>query len=294
MIHSRRHLLNVTGLNDEGLDALLAHVHQCYTPYTQKKKKADGTTKQRRIEPSVGLLKKVQRKLNRYIQENYTFPEYVIGGLKGKDSILNAKIHQGSKRFFTTDLKNCFPSMDGHMVYRALSRSGVRGPVARLVTTLVTYQGHVPQGAPTSSIISSLVFVTHVAERIERLLADKGIRFTLYVDDLTFSAEQDFRELCDPVLDAIRAAGLKISHGKTHYGSKAAITGILTSSAGMRPKDELFNKLTVAEGPTKVGLTQHMARVKTAAKTPRRKFLSNTDQSARKRTTALPKLTKSE
>jgi RNA-directed DNA polymerase len=273
MIHSRRHLLNVTGLDDEGLDALLAYVDRCYAPYTKKQKKADGTTKQRRIEPSVGLLKKVQRKLNRHIQENYTFPGYVIGGLKGKDSILNAKIHQGSKRFFTTDLKNYFPSIDGHMVYRALTRAGVRGPVARLVTSLVTYQGHVPQGAPTSSIISSLVFITHIAGPIERLIAGKGIRFTLYVDDLTFSAEDDFRELCDPILDTVRSAGLKISHTKTHYGSKPEITGIRTSSAGMRPKDDLFNKLATAEGASKVGLTHHLSRVKAAAKVPRRKYI---------------------
>ena len=292
MIYSRSHLLNVTGLDDEGLDALLASDDRCYTPYTQKKRKADGTTKKRRIEPSVGLLKKVQRKLNRHIQENYTFPEYLIGGLRGKDSILNAKIHQGSKRFFTTDLKNYFPSIDGHMVYHALTRAGVRGPVARLVTSLVTYQGHVPQGAPTSSIISSLVFATHVAGPIERLIAGKGIRFTLYVDDLTFSAEDDFRELCDPILDAVRSAGLKISHGKTHYGSKAEITGIRTSSAGMRPKDDLFNKLDAAEGPSKVGLTHHMTRVKKAAKTPRRKFLSGTDRAVQNGITTLPKLTK--
>lgn len=283
MIYSKRHLLNVTGLDDEGLDALLGFVDQSYTPYIKRKKKPDGTIKERRIEPSVGLLKKVQKRLNRYIQENYAFPEYVVGGLKGKDNILNAKIHQGSKSFFTTDLRNCFPSMDRHMVYRALSRAGIRGPAAHLLTTIVTYQGHIPQGAPTSSIISTLVFVMHVGKKIKRLIAGKDIRFTLYVDDLTFSAEQDFRELCEPILGTLRGAGLKISHNKTHYGSKAEITGILTRSSGIRPKDEHFEKLASAEGSKKVGLQHYMGQVKKGAKTPRRKYL------AKKNTTGLGK-----
>jgi RNA-directed DNA polymerase len=273
MIHSKRHLLFVTGLDEEGLDALLQYVDNSYTPYTKKKVRSDGSVKERRIEPSVGLLKKVQKRLNRHFQASYPFPEYVMGGLKRKDSILNAKFHQGGKYFFTTDLKNCFPSMDSHMVYRALSRAGVRGPVARLVTSLVTYQGHLPQGAPTSSIISSLVFATHVGRRIERLIVGKGIRFTLYVDDLTFSAERDFDELCEPILNILRGAGLKISHTKTHYGSKAEITGILTRSSGIRPKDEHFEKLANAEGSKKVGLQHYFGQVKKVAKTPRRKYL---------------------
>lgn len=274
MIHSKRHLLNVTGLDEEGLDALLGFADQSYTPYTKRKKKPDGTIKERRIEPSVGLLKKVQKRLNRYIQENYAFPDYVVGGLKGKDNILNAKIHQGSKHFFTTDLKNCFPSMDGHMVYRAVSRAGIRGPVAHLVTSLVTLQGHIPQGAPTSSIISTLVFIAHIGKKIEQLIAGKEIRFTLYIDDLTFSSEQDFRYLCEPILATLRGAGLKISHNKTHYGSKAEITGILTRSSGIRPKDEHFDKLATAAGSQKVGLEHYMGQVKKGAKTPRRKYLA--------------------
>lgn len=274
MIHSNRHLLFVTGLDEEGLDALLQYVDNSYTPYTQKKVRSDGSVKERRIEPSVGLLKKVQKRLNRHIQDSYPFPEYVMGGLRGKDSILNAKYHQGNKYFFTTDLRNCFPSMDGYMVKRALSRAGVRAPVARLVTSLVTYQGHLPQGAPTSSIISSLVFVTHVGRRIERLIAGKGIRFTLYVDDLRFSAEQDFRHLCEPILDTLRSAGLKISHNKTHYGSKAEITGIRTTSSGIRPKNEHFDKLAKAEGSKKVGLQHYIGQVKKAAKTSRREHLT--------------------
>lgn len=274
MIHSKRHLLFVTGLDDQGLDTLLQCVDDSYTPYTKKKVRSDGSVKERHIEPSIGLLKKVQKRLNRHFQVSYHFPEYVMGGLSGKDSILNAKYHQGNKYFFTTDLRDCFPSMDGYMVKRALSRAGVHGPVARLVTSLVTYQGHLPQGAPTSSIISSLVFITHVGRRIEQLIAGKGIRFTLYVDDLTFSAERDFRHLCEPILDTLRSAGLKISHNKTHYGSKAEITGIRTTSSSIRPKNEQFEKLACAEGSKKVGLQHYIEQVKKVAKTSRRKHLA--------------------
>lgn len=276
MIASKRHLLHITGLDSDGLDALLANTERCYAPYMKKDKKPrkDGTWKERPIEPPKGLLLAVQRRLNKYIQKHGKFPAYVFAGLKKRDAIMNSKFHQGSKFFLTTDMKNFYPSIDNHMVYRALVRSKVQPEPARIITQLVTYKGHVPQGAPTSMIIANLVFMTHLGWKLVNLMEGMGMRFTQYVDDLTFSSESEFKHMSGAVMNLIRQSGLKISHTKTKYGTWAEVTGNRTSSSSMRPKQATFNK---AKDPTEKNcdaVQLHIDRALKVAKTPRRKVFA--------------------
>lgn len=271
MIADRKHLLRVTGLDDEMLDALIKWKANGYAPFEKKTKRKDGTWKTRKLEPSKGLLKKVQKRLNGYIQREHAFPEYVQAGLKGKDAILNSKFHQGSKRFFTTDLKDFFPSVDNHMVYRALVQAGVGPSAARPLTELVTIDRHVPQGAPTSTVVTNLVFVAHAGRHIEQLIAGKSIRFTQYVDDITLSAETDFHEVKDKVLELLRKGGFRINHKKTKYGNKAEITGNDTSVNGIRPKQATLDKAKTASLGKREGVVGHIARVNAANEKPRRK-----------------------
>ena len=35
-------------------------------------------------------------------------PQYVYGGVQGKNNVRNARFHQGNKYIFTTDLKSFF------------------------------------------------------------------------------------------------------------------------------------------------------------------------------------------
>jgi RNA-directed DNA polymerase len=270
MIYTRGHLLAAAHLTTGMLDALLEHKDECYRPFDQKTARTDGTIKVRRIEPSIRELKKAQWRLNKYIQSHYTFPPYVFAGLKGKDSILNSKFHHGSKYFFTTDMKDFYPTITTGMVRRSLWKCGVRNAPARLMAELVTYKGHLPQGAPTSLIIANLVFMAHVGEKLTAMVASRNIRFTQYVDDLTFSSETDFKDLTPAIADAIRLSGLRMHQGKTNYGGKAIITGNHTSSSTMRPKQDLLAKADVLSVNEKEGLIGHLKRVKRVGKTPRR------------------------
>ncbi len=53
---------------------------------------------------------------------------------------------------------------------------------------MCTYRGHIPTGAPTSSI---LAFLAHkeLFDEIATYMAKRDITFTLYVDDITLSAK---------------------------------------------------------------------------------------------------------
>lgn len=134
----------------------------------QPKMDINGIQKKRIINPSISKLKSIQKRINKYILSKILVPDYVFGGTKGKDNVLNAKQHQGKKFKFITDLTNFFPSITNKMVYEMFIRYNFSPDVASILTKLTTYKGHVPQGAPTSTYIANLVF-TKTGNELEKL-----------------------------------------------------------------------------------------------------------------------------
>ncbi|MEO5644248.1 MAG: hypothetical protein ABIQ40_04725 [Bacteroidia bacterium] len=63
--------------------------------------------------------------------------------------------------------------------------------------------------------------------------------YTRYVDDLTFSSQQDFRPLLNDILAIITSGDFKLSYRKTQYKGNQTITGI----------DVFLNKI---DGPEKI------------------------------------------
>ena len=171
-------------------------------------------------------LKYIQSKINKYLVENIKMPEYAYGGVKGKDNIVNALRHKGIKYVFQTDIKDFFPFITNEMVYNMLVHNGFSPDVASVITKLVTYKGHLPQGSPASTTIANLVFVP-VGIRLQQFAVDNKLRFTTFVDDVTISSQTDFKHIVPDILEIITAGGFKISQQKTTYKSGIKeITGV--------------------------------------------------------------------
>lgn len=171
-------------------------------------------------------LKYIQLKINKYLVENIKMPEYAYGGVKGKDNIVNALRHKGIKYVFQTDIKDFFPFITNKMVYNMLVHNGFSPDVASVITKLVTYKGHLPQGSPASTTIANLVFVP-VGIRLQQFAEDNKLRFTTFVDDVTISSQTDFKHIVPDILEIITTGGFKISQQKTTYKSGIKeITGV--------------------------------------------------------------------
>lgn len=171
-------------------------------------------------------LKYIQSKINKYLVENIKMPEYAYGGVKGKDNIVNALRHKGIKYVFQTDIKDFFPFITNKMVYNMLVHNGFSPDVASVITKLVTYKGHLPQGSPASTTIANLVFVP-VGIRLQQFAEDNKLRFTTFVDDVTISSQTDFKHIVPDILEIITTGGFKISQQKTTYKSGIKeITGV--------------------------------------------------------------------
>lgn len=117
MITNEKYLLYILGVNKGQLDYLLAHIEDYYysfervkfNKFTDKpKKNSNGEIATRQINSSRGKLKEVQTRLYDFMSKQVKIPQYVYGGIRGKNNVRNARLHQGNKYIFTTDLKSFF------------------------------------------------------------------------------------------------------------------------------------------------------------------------------------------
>lgn len=227
-------LPSIIGESKKELDKIIADIDNHYNEWIETKtdKKTgqpktylDGTIKERVIRPSKPQLKRIQKKIKDRILSGIELPNNVHGGVKGKSNITNAKPHQGKKYVFVTDLKDFYPSISSKKVYKTFINLGFNSQFAFYITRLTTWKGQLPQGTPTSTHISNLVFLETDYKLIE-ICKTNDITYTRYIDDLTFSSQKDFQHLITAILHTVQKDGLKISFRKTDYSGNQNITGI--------------------------------------------------------------------
>jgi len=189
------------------------------------KRYKDGTIKQRIIRPPKDELKKIQGRIKDRILAQIELPDCIHGGVKKRSNITNAKPHQGKKYQFTTDLKDFYPSISAKKVYDTFISLKFSTHFAHWLTKLTTWKNSVPQGAPTSTHIANLVFLKADCALI-CLCNQNNITYTRYIDDLTFSSQQDFSHLISDILQIIMESNFKLSYRKTKYKGNQTITGI--------------------------------------------------------------------
>jgi RNA-directed DNA polymerase len=201
----------------------------------------DGSEKVREIFDPVWPLKYTQKQINGYIQK-ITLPSSMFGGVAGKNNIRNASLHRENKYFLTIDLKNYFGNITNKQINQTLRNYGLSWDAARIITKLTTLNGHLPQGAPTSTPLANLVFSV-TALKLEAFCVNRDITFTNFVDDLTFSAKKDFRDLTSQLLDILRQDGFFVNYNKIHYRRNSCeITGLIVKNGQMYLQKEMLQR----------------------------------------------------
>jgi RNA-directed DNA polymerase len=231
MINTIKHLAYVLGSSNQKLLYIIANLDQYYYSHRQPKKKygedqkdEKENIKYRNLCISRYPLKKIQKRIHNLLRQ-IKLPEYAFGSVKGKNNILNARRHISNKHFFSTDLKDFFPNINHRQVFRMFRQNNFSPTVSRILTQLTTYKGSLPQGPPSSPIISNLVFV-ETGKKLTYAIKDHNITFTSFLDDLSFSSKSDFKHLTQPLIQIIKADNFYINHKKITYKvSRPEITG---------------------------------------------------------------------
>jgi len=168
--------------------------HLYGTPESQKygsfeiPKKTGGT---RKICAPVTRIKILQAKLNFILQRAYRRKPSVHGFVYERSIVSNAVMHMGREYVLNVDLMDFFPSINMGRVYGMFKSKPYRLPekVAGVLAKLCTFDNQLPQGAPSSPIVSNMICARLDGE-LHRLASSYDCRYTRYADDLTFSTDR--------------------------------------------------------------------------------------------------------
>ncbi len=193
--------------------------------------RSSGLTKVRTIDNPLALLKSIQSRINSCLLRKITFPYYLCGGIRGR-SVLDNVVMQACARFLVTiDIKNFFPSISNLRIYEIWSHLlGCSPPIASLLTSLTTFERHLPQGAPTSTLLANLVLYS-IDEPIRKECMEQKIQYSTWVDDLAFSGDNS-PVVIPTVFRILRRSGFRVSRKKMQImgpASSKVMNGVLAS-----------------------------------------------------------------
>ena len=196
------------------------------------------------VAPSSGI-KSIQRKLATILLDMYKRKFCVHGYVKDRNIITNANVHKNKRIVINLDLENFFPSINFGRV-RGLFLNppfSCREEIATVLAQICCFEGHLPQGAPTSPIISN-----YVCRRLDNELLKFARRYRLdysrYADDITFSTNlrgvptgvgviSDKKlVLSENLISIIRSNGFDINYEKVRYAfstSRQEVTGLIVN-----------------------------------------------------------------
>ncbi|MBV1901089.1 MAG: trypsin-like peptidase domain-containing protein [Kordiimonadaceae bacterium] len=151
-------------------------------------KKSGGT---RRILAPATALKLIQRSLAEKLLEIYKPRASTYGFCLGRGVVDNAKQHLGKRVILNVDFENFFPSINFGRVRGLLMAKPYSMPkeVATIVAQICCHDNQLPQGAPTSPVVSNMI--CRSLDRQLQIMARKhNCWYTRYVDDITISTNR--------------------------------------------------------------------------------------------------------
>lgn len=165
---------------------ILYRAPQAYRYRTFLIPKRSGGTRQ--ISAPHPTLATLQAKLNSVLRLVSTPRLSAHGFVQDRSILTNALQHAGKRYVLNLDLEDFFPSIHFGRV-RGLFMKGpydLPEPVATVLAQICCNQGKLPQGAPTSPLISNMICF-RLDGQLQRLAAASRCFYSRYADDITFS-----------------------------------------------------------------------------------------------------------
>lgn len=203
-------------------------------------------------------LKFLQKKLSNVIWEcylesiesktkdkNFKTPVLSHAFEKGKSIITNSQMHRNKKYTLNIDLKNFFDSFNFGRVRGFFIKDrdfAVSPEIATVIAQIVCYQGKLPQGAPSSPIITNLI--TRILDyRIVKIAKKYRFTYSRYADDMTFStnrelnsnklrASKELENFLSELEELIVSSGFEINPEKTRLSNnmqRQEVTGLVVN-----------------------------------------------------------------
>jgi RNA-directed DNA polymerase len=176
-------LFNYLGLSPKELKKIQWFRHKMYNEFLISK----GSRKKRAICAPDSRLKMLQRKMAQLLNQLYPVRKPVHGFVPNRSVKSNAISHLGKNYVINVDLKDFFPSITQRRIYFLLQKIGLGKRVSEIIAIICSYEGCLPQGAPSSPVLSNMVCFRLDRELMQFARENHAI-YTRYADDITFSS----------------------------------------------------------------------------------------------------------
>lgn len=225
------------GLSSADIERIIRSAPRRYKVFSIKKR--DGGL--RVVAQPSRELKLLQRLVVSRVLSGLRVHEAAHGYVHGRGIKSNALAHAQGRYLLKMDLENFFPSIRPLDLARRLSREAqipLELDEKRQIYSLVFWKPRglgmqLCIGAPSSPFVSnSLMYDVDVA--ISALALERGVVYTRYADDMTFSCVEkgvlpELQALVENVIDSSRTPRLRVNRGKTVHISRAqrmVVTGV--------------------------------------------------------------------
>lgn len=177
--------------------------------------------------------------------KNFKIPVLSHAFEKGKSIITNSQMHRNKKYILNIDLKNFFDSFNFGRVRGFFIKDrdfAVSPEIATVIAQIACYQGKLPQGAPSSPIITNLI--TRILDyRIVKIAKKYRFTYSRYADDMTFStnrelnsnklrASKELENFLTELEEVIISSGFEINPKKTRLSNnmqRQEVTGLVVN-----------------------------------------------------------------
>ena len=256
IIYDYKHLSLLVGYDVYYLFAVSNASSKFYTHFSIDKKNGG----KRNISAPYPSLLEIQRWILDNILEKLPISIYAKAYRKGFSILDNARFHRKQKKVLHLDIKDFFPSIKAVSVYNIFRNAGYSKSLARLFSGICTLNGALPQGAPTSPALSNIFFYP-IDARIGGYIRRRGIRYSRYADDMTFSGDLNIKEIIHFIEKLLSEYNLQINKNKTsimRQENRQVVTGIVTNKTLNSPKNITRELIQCAYYINKYGLYEHM------------------------------------
>ena len=210
------------------------------------------------------ILKAIQRQISEVLLIHMPVSRYAKAYRFGSSTLRNAKHHIGKQVVLKLDILHFFDSIRYSTVKDKVFPENVFAePLRILLTMLCYYKDALPQGAPSSPAITNIILY-EFDEQIGQWCWERGIAYTRYCDDMTFSGDFDPAEVIRFIRLELKKMGFLLNEQKTKIqrpGRQQTVTGIVVNERLSIPTDyrrELRQDLYFCR---KFGIREHLQKI---------------------------------
>ncbi|MFA1642918.1 retron St85 family RNA-directed DNA polymerase [Chryseomicrobium imtechense] len=230
IIFDVKHLAKLMGIDPSIVNYYVFKSESLYTSYKISKK----TGGYRTIDSPSLNLKKIQRWILDNVLLNFSISDHCYGFKQFVGILDNASIHVNKKLVYNIDLEDFFPSITSTRVFFLFYNNGYSSEISYALTRLMTYKNRLPQGAPTSPMLSNIICI-NMDKELSSFAKKNQMMYSRYADDITFSTNniEDIKSLVDKIKKIIAFNEFEINLKKERFqfsNQPQYVTGLLVNN----------------------------------------------------------------